>query len=197
MAGVFQRPHLFAGTVESNVTFGLRARGIGRRERQRRAAEALEWLGLTPLAAAPIHALSGGEAQRVALARALVTRPDVLLLDEPTANLDLTVRQRLREDIAALVRTHARAVILITHDPSDAFALADRIAVLEAGRIVQVGPPDELVLEPATPFVAAFTGAELLLDGAVRERDGELLTIAAGGALLVATQAPGGPTLEP
>ena len=198
MAGVFQRPYLFSGTVASNVAFGLRARGVPRKERERRAAEALDWLGLGRLASAPVQALSGGEAQKVALARALASRPDVLLLDEPTANLDVTVRRRFREDLEAVVRSHARAAVLITHDPSDALALADRIAVLEAGRVVQVGTPEELVLEPATPFVAAFTGAELLLDGVVLGRDEDLLVIEVdGGGRLVARAAPGGGALQP
>src|SRR5690606_20600959 len=162
MAGVFQRPMLFAGSVESNVALGLRARGVPRRERARRVAEALAWVGLERLAHVPVGTLSGGEAQRVALARALVVEPDVLLLDEPTANLDVTVRRRFREDLERLVRQRAGAVVLITHDPAEAFAIADRVAVIQEGRIVQVGTPTDVVMDPATPFVAAFTGAELL-----------------------------------
>ena len=187
----------------------LRDGGVQRRVRPPRARRAAEGAGAArrggpglararPLASAPVQALSGGEAQKVALARALASRPDVLLLDEPTANLDVTVRRRFREDLEAVVRSHARAAVLITHDPSDALALADRIAVLEAGRVVQVGTPEELVLEPATPFVAAFTGAELLLDGVVLGRDEDLLVIEVdGGGRLVARAAPGGGALQP
>src|SRR5690606_27891674 len=131
MAGVFQRPCLFDGTVERNVAFGLAARGVPRHERAARVAEALEWLGIGAYARSPVHALSGGEAQRVALARALALRPDVLLLDEPTANLDVSVRRRFRDELAPLVRARTRAALLITHDPGDAFALADRIAVIQ------------------------------------------------------------------
>ncbi|MBI4408746.1 MAG: ABC transporter ATP-binding protein [Gemmatimonadetes bacterium] len=190
LAGVFQRPHLFTGSVRENVGYGLRVRGVSRPERARRVADALAWLGLEAHAGAPVHALSGGEAQRVALARALALEPELLLLDEPTANLDITVRRRFREDLERLARTHARAAILITHDPGDAFALADRIAVLHEGRIVQVGAPDELVLHPATPFVAAFTGAELLLDGSVSgKEDGLVLVELKGGTRLVVAEA--------
>jgi molybdopterin-binding protein len=180
MAGVFQKPYLFAGTVADNVAYGLRARRVPQAERARRVEEALTWLGLGALRAAPVRALSGGEAQRVALARALIVEPALLVLDEPTANLDVTVRRRFREDLERLARTRARAVLLITHDPGDAFALADRVAVMQDGRIVQTGPPDRLVLEPATPFIAAFTGAELLLDGIVLSVEEELIAVEIG-----------------
>src|SRR5690606_8124742 len=96
MAGVFQRPYLFAGSVATNVAYGLASRGLSRVARDRRVAEMLEPLDLSARAYGPVHRLSGGEAQRVALARALAPRPDVLLLDEPTANLDVTVRRRFR-----------------------------------------------------------------------------------------------------
>jgi len=162
MAGVFQRPLLFRGTVEQNVGYGLRARRTSRRERAERVEEALALLGIDHLARAPVQTLSGGEAQRVSLARALATRPEILFLDEPTANLDILVRRRFREDLARLVRARTRAALLITHDPVDAFTLADRIAVIHSGRIVQVGSPGELIDRPATPFVEAFTRADLL-----------------------------------
>ncbi|HEX7118142.1 MAG TPA: ABC transporter ATP-binding protein [Longimicrobiales bacterium] len=196
LAGVFQRPYLFAGTVAENVAYGLAARGVPRRDRDRRVAEVLELLDLAALARAPVHALSGGEAQRVALGRALAPRPELLLLDEPTANLDVTVRRRFREDLERLIRAQAGAAILITHDPADAFALADRIAVLEKGRIVQCGAPDEIVLHPATPFVAAFTGAELLLDGRVDALEDGVVVVALEGTalrLMAAVEADGGP----
>jgi molybdate transport system ATP-binding protein len=124
-----------------------------------------------------VRTLSGGEAQRVALARALVASPEVLALDEPTANLDVSVRRRLREDLERTLRDRSRAVLVITHDPVEAFLVADRIAVMEAGRIVQVAPPGELLLAPATPFVAEFAGAELLLDGRVRGGEDRLLEV--------------------
>ncbi|CAN5654683.1 ABC transporter ATP-binding protein [soil metagenome] len=183
LAGVFQRPILFSGTVRSNVEYGLRARQLPIAERRARSADALALLGLTHLAAAPVAALSGGEAQRVALARALALRPDALLLDEPTANLDVTARVRFREELGGLARTGAGAALVITHDPADAFALADRVAVLQEGRVVQIGTPDDLVLRPANPFVAAFTGAELIADGRLVRHEGDMAVVAlAGGA---------------
>jgi ABC-type Fe3+/spermidine/putrescine transport system ATPase subunit len=198
LAGVFQRPYLFGGTVAENVAYGLRVRGWRRRERERRVAEVLEVVGLARLADEPSQTLSGGEAQRVALARALATSPDLLLLDEPTSNLDVTVRQRFREDLQRLARTHAQSALVITHDPAEAFMMADRIAVLQGGRIVQVGAPDELVLHPGTPFVAAFTGAELLLNGVVRQREEQLLRVQVQGAaaLVTAVMAATGPPIE-
>jgi molybdopterin-binding protein len=192
MAGVFQQPYLFSGTVRKNVEYGLRARGVTEEERTERVDRALRDLGLAELTERNVRQLSGGEAQRVALARTLVLDPEVLLLDEPTANLDVTVQRQFRADLARVVRAHARSVILITHDPADAFALADRIAVMQEGRIVQIAEPQKLVTEPATPFVAAFTGAELLIDGVLEaEEDGLALVRLPSGAALWAAGTPG------
>ena len=192
MAGVFQRPWLFRGTVRRNIEFGLRDHDGARTP----ASEIVDALALHTLLDAPVETLSGGEAQRVALARALVLEPDLLLLDEPSASLDVTVQRRFRADLEQLVRTHARAAILVTHDPAEAFALADRVAVLEAGRVTQVGTPAELVAAPATPFVAAFTGAELLLDGTTAASSDGLVhvTLRGGGELLAALEL-GAPSL--
>ncbi|HEX6135020.1 MAG TPA: ABC transporter ATP-binding protein [Longimicrobiales bacterium] len=177
IAGVFQRPVLFSGSVRENVSFGVRSIGIDRARRRERVEAALAWLGLSALAAAPVHELSGGEAQRVALARALVLEPDVLLLDEPTSSLDVTVRRRFRQDLERVARQRAGSVILITHDAPEAFGLADRIAVMQDGRFVQLGTPDDIVLRPGTPFVAELTGAELLLHGVVEELDDGLAAV--------------------
>lgn len=166
-AGVFQRPYLFDGTVADNLEYGLRARGAVPGERQRALREITAAFGLTDLLEQPVHRLSGGEARRVALLRALVLQPDILILDEPTANLDAPVKQQLRNDLLRLARAHARSVLIITHDPTDAFGFADRIAVMENGRIVQTGSPNELLTDPASSFVASFSGADLLLDGSV------------------------------
>jgi molybdopterin-binding protein len=185
LAGVFQRPFLFAGTVEANAAFGLRARGVAGSELRRRVDSALRAFGLSELAAADVRTLSGGEAQRLAVARAMAVEPDVLLLDEPTAGLDIPVRRSLREDLERAVRLRGGAVLIATHDPADAFALADRIAVMEGGRLVQVGVPDDLVLEPATPFVAAFAGAELLVDGIVETMEGGLVQVRTAGGTTV------------
>jgi molybdopterin-binding protein len=173
VAGVFQQPYLFAGTVRQNLEFGLKSIRLRGSERAGRVARALQELGLAGLENRDVRLLSGGEAQRVALARALVLEPDVLLLDEPTSSLDVTIQRQFREDLGRVTREHARSVILITHDPSDAFAAADRVLVMQEGRVAQVARPHDLVVNPATPFVAAFTGAELLLDGRVDEEDVE------------------------
>lgn len=181
VTGVFQRPYLFGGTVAENVAYGLRVRGRRRRAREERIAEVLELVGLGSFARSPVAALSGGEAQRVALARALAPLPDLLLLDEPTSSLDVSVRRRFRDDLLRLVRTQAQSVLLITHDPAEALQLADRVAVMQDGRVVQCAAPDELVLEPGTPFVAAFTGSEFLLDGVVVEREERLVGVRVEG----------------
>ena len=167
LAGVFQRPLLFTGTVRQNVAFSLRAAGITGARQRDRVEDALGWLGLGELASRPVQTLSGGEAQRVALARALVLEPQIVLLDEPTSNLDVSVRRRFRQDLESVARQRAGSVVLITHDATEAFGLADRIAVMHDGRIAQVATPDEIMLRPGTPFVAELTGAELLLHGAV------------------------------
>ncbi|HEX2167115.1 MAG TPA: ABC transporter ATP-binding protein [Longimicrobiales bacterium] len=177
LAGVFQRPVLFTGTVQQNVAFGLRSAGVtGERQRQR-VATALEWLELGDLASRRVQTLSGGEAQRVALARALVLEPEILLLDEPTSSLDISVRRRFRQDLETVARKRAGSIVLITHDATEAFGLADRIAVMHDGRIAQAGTPDEIMLRPGTPFVAELTGAELLLHGVVEAVEDGLASI--------------------
>jgi molybdopterin-binding protein len=187
ITGVFQRPVLFSGTVRDNIAFALAVNGVAAGERAERIASAASAFGLEPLLGAPVRTLSGGEAQRVALARAIAPRPDVLLLDEPTANLDALIKRAFREDVERAVRTHAGAVLLITHDAAEAFALADRIAVLDGGRIVQMGSPVDLLEAPATAFVASFTGAELLLDGVIAGIADKLLAVNVNGAIVSAT----------
>jgi molybdopterin-binding protein len=185
MAGVFQRAVLFAGTVADNVSYGLRVLGVRRAERQARTREALRWFDLEPFAERHVHLLSGGEAQRVALARALVLEPQVLLLDEPSAHLDAAFRRRFRDDLEHVARQHARSIVLITHDPAEAVALADRVLVMHDGRVVQSGTPEEIVAEPGTPFVAALTGAELLLHGAVEAVEDNICAVRTSGDALL------------
>ena len=187
ITGVFQRPVLFSGTVRDNIGFALSLNGISAADRAERIASAASVFGLEPVLGASVRTLSGGEAQRVALARAIAPRPDVLVLDEPTANLDALIKRAFREDVERAARTHAGAVLLITHDPAEAFALADRIAVLDNGRVVQLGRPVDLLEAPATAFVASFTGAELLLDGVIAVIAGELIAVTVDGASVWAT----------
>jgi iron(III) transport system ATP-binding protein len=174
---VFQHYALFPHmTVEHNVAFGLEARGVGKRERLERAREALAGVGLEDKAARPVQALSGGEQQRVALARALVISPRVLLLDEPLSNLDPTLRQTMRDELRATLRRSGVTALFVTHDQEDAFAVADRIAMLANGRLLQVGTPEELYHSPSTREVAEFVGRAALL-AAKRTGDGVLVTV--------------------
>ena len=187
MAGVFQRPYLFRGSVFSNLRFSVKAAGIPWSDGLARIQTAVTELGLAELEEADVRLLSGGEAQRVALARALVLQPDVLLLDEPTANLDVTARRAFREEVVQLARSNARSVVVITHDPADAFAMADRILVMQEGRIVQEDTPAELLLRPRTRFVAEFTGAELLMEGNVRAVDKNVAVVEVESTELLCT----------
>ena len=148
-------PHL---TSLENVEFGLRMRKVPAADRRSRAAEALELVGLGSLAARYSHQLSGGQQQRIALARALVTRPRVLLLDEPLSALDAKVRVQLRDEIRRIQTDLGITTLFVTHDQEEALAVADRVAVMREGNIEQIGTPEELYTTPATPFVAAFVG---------------------------------------
>ncbi|MEY9953032.1 ABC transporter ATP-binding protein [Leifsonia sp. EB34] len=167
-------PHLTSG---QNVEFGLRMRKVAAGERRRRAAEALELVGLDHHADRYAHQLSGGQQQRVALARALVTEPRVLLLDEPLSALDAKVRVQLREEIRRLQTELGITTFFVTHDQEEALAVADRVAVMRAGAIEQIGTPEELYHRPATAFVAEFVGLTNRVPGVV-----------SGGALRVLGQ---------
>ncbi|PRY64994.1 putative spermidine/putrescine transport system ATP-binding protein [Glaciihabitans tibetensis] len=156
---VFQSYSLFPHmTSLENVEFGLRMRKVGAADRKRRAREALEMVGLSEKSAQYAHQLSGGQQQRVALARALVTRPRVLLLDEPLSALDAKVRVQLRDEIRRIQTDLGITTLFVTHDQEEALAVADRVAVMREGRIEQIGSPEELYTAPLTPFVANFVG---------------------------------------
>ena len=156
---VFQAYSLFPTmTAAENVAFGLRLRKVGAAERRRRAAELLELVGLGDRGGSYPHQLSGGQQQRVALARALAVAPSVLLLDEPLSALDARVRVQLRDEIRRLQLAEGITTLFVTHDQSEALAIADRVAVLNAGRLEQVAPPQEVYASPANAFVAAFVG---------------------------------------
>jgi iron(III) transport system ATP-binding protein len=181
---VFQHYALFPHMrVEENVAFGLEARGVRKGERLARARAALDAVGLGGKAERPVQALSGGEQQRVALARALVIQPRVLLLDEPLSNLDPTLRQSMRDELRATLRKSGVTALFVTHDQEDAFAVADRVAMLERGRLLQVGTPESLYHAPATRAVAEFVGRAALVPA---ERVGETVRIMIGGVTLEA-----------
>jgi iron(III) transport system ATP-binding protein len=156
---VFQHYALFPHMpVEQNVAFGLEARGVNKVDRLIKARAALASVGLEGAGGRAIQSLSGGEQQRVALARALVIEPRALLLDEPLSNLDPTLRQAMRDDLRAMLRRVGVPALFVTHDQEDAFAIADRIALLKRGKLLQCGTPEELYHTPATREVASFIG---------------------------------------
>ncbi|MEU0922650.1 ABC transporter ATP-binding protein [Streptomyces malaysiensis] len=155
-------PHLSA---VDNVAFGLRMRKVRTAERRSRAAELLELVGLGDKGERFPHQLSGGQQQRVALARALALRPRVLLLDEPLSALDAKVRLTLREEIRRLQRELGITTLFVTHDQEEALSMADRVAVMRAGRLEQCAPPSELYGRPATAFVAEFVGTMSRIPG--------------------------------
>jgi iron(III) transport system ATP-binding protein len=182
-------PHLSAA---DNVAFALRRRHLPRAQCRSLAAAMLDRVGLGALAARYPNQLSGGEQQRVALARALIADTGLILCDEPLSNLDADLRERMRVEISTLVREAAATTVYITHDQAEAFALADQVGVLENGRLVQQGTPEEIYTEPATPFVARFTGLAGELPARVKERnaDGTVLVEPSGGTPFLARSRP-------
>jgi molybdate transport system ATP-binding protein len=189
---VFQNYRLFPHlSVLDNVAFAPRSRGVGRAQSRAVATRWVEALGLTDFATRRPSALSGGQAQRVALARALAGEPQLLLLDEPLAALDA----RTRIDVQAELRRHlagfAGPCLLVTHDPLEALVLADRLLVIEGGRVVQHGPPAEVARRPATDYVARLVGLNLFAGRA----DGSHVDLADGGAFTVVSSAPQGDVL--
>ncbi|SMH57857.1 ABC transporter ATP-binding protein [Mesorhizobium australicum] len=153
-------PHL---NVADNVAYGLMVKGVAREERRRAAEEALALVKLPGYGARKPGQLSGGQRQRVALARALVNKPRVLLLDEPLGALDLKLREQMQEELKSLQRELGITFVFVTHDQSEALSMADRVAVFNDGRIMQVGSPQEIYRRPATRFVADFVGSSNIL----------------------------------
>lgn len=186
---VFQHYALFPHmTVGQNVAFGLEARGVSKVERGARAAAALANVGLDGASPRAIQSLSGGEQQRVALARALVIEPPVLLLDEPLSNLDPNLRRSTRNELRATLRRLGLTALFVTHDQEDAFAVADRVALMENGRLLQVGAPEELHDNPVSRSVAEFIGRATFVPG---EYDGRNVTVhIAGAPATLAARAP-------
>ncbi|WPB90553.1 ABC transporter ATP-binding protein [Streptomyces malaysiensis] len=165
---MFQDHQLFPQRdVGGNVAFGLRMRKVGRAEADRRVAELLELVGLPGAQRRPVDSLSGGEQQRVALARALAPRPKLLMLDEPLGQLDRGLRERLVVELRELFERLGTTVLAVTHDQGEAFALADRVVVMENGRIAQTGTPLEVWQRPATEFVARFLGFDNVVEAIV------------------------------
>lgn len=149
-------PHLSA---LENVSFGLRVKGVPKIQRLAKANEMLDWVGLTPDQRGRRPAqLSGGQQQRVALARALAFEPKLLMLDEPFANLDRSLRERLREEMRSIQRRAGTTAILVTHDRDEALALGDRIAVMHEGKLLQIGTPEQVYRQPVSAAVASFLG---------------------------------------
>jgi putative spermidine/putrescine transport system ATP-binding protein len=178
MGMVFQAYSLFPNmTALQNVAFGLRLRGVRTTERDRRAGEMLELVGLSAQADRFAHQMSGGQQQRVALARALAIRPTVLLLDEPLSALDAKVRAQLRDEIRRVQLEVGTTTLFVTHDQEEALAIADRVGVMRAGQLEQVGPPIDVYHRPASPFVAEFVGLTNKLPAQIRGGAAEVLGV--------------------
>ncbi len=171
-------PHM---TVQRNVEYGLRTKRMAKRERENRAAEMLELVHMDKFANAHPPELSGGQSQRVALARALAQEPRVLLLDEPFSSLDANLREKMRAEVASIVRQVGVTTVFVTHDQDEALSIADMIAVMSAGNIVELASPREIYKRPRHAYTAAFVGASNLLTGEVRN-EGGAWRFDAGGA---------------
>jgi spermidine/putrescine transport system ATP-binding protein len=179
-------PHL---TVQENIAFGLRMKKVGTAERKVRVEKAMELVQITDLAERKPHQISGGQKQRVALARAFVNEPEVLLLDEPLGALDVKLRRQLQEELHALQRRLGVTFLHVTHDQDEALGLSDRVAVMDRGRVVQVGTPSELYESPHNTFVAQFVGGCNLLPAT---RSDSRTASTALGTLEVAKDLPAG-----
>jgi len=176
---VFQHYALFPHmSVGQNVAFGLEARGIGRPQRRQKAQNALAAVGLESAIDRSIQSLSGGEQQRVALARALVIEPEVLLMDEPLSNLDPTLRQSTRDELRAMLHRVGVPALFVTHDQEDAFAIADMIALIRKGKLLQTGTAEDLYDRPASLGVATFIGRSTIVPA---EDIGDRVGVTIGG----------------
>ncbi|OPX98015.1 MAG: Fe(3+) ions import ATP-binding protein FbpC 2 [Syntrophorhabdus sp. PtaB.Bin006] len=178
---VFQEALLFDTTVYKNVASGLKFRGVGRGEIETRVTEQLELFGISHLKDRSARTLSGGEAQRTSLARAFATNPEVLFLDEPFASLDPPTRESLMEDVEQVLRRARTTTIITTHDRSEALRLSTRIAVVNQGRILQIGTPGEVMYHPVDEFVASFVGVETIITGEVVEKRAGTFAVSVNG----------------
>jgi spermidine/putrescine transport system ATP-binding protein len=178
---VFQRVTLFPHlNVFENIAFGLRLKRISAQETRRRVDEALELVRLPGFAERAVHTLSGGQAQRIALARAIVNRPKVLLFDEPLSALDLQIRRELQVELKDIHRELQGTFLYVTHDQEEAMSMSDRVVVMQAGEIVQVGSPIELYRSPTTLFVASFVGNPNVWRGTVATVEDGRVIVAVG-----------------
>lgn len=173
-------PHM---DVQTNVAYGLKMRRVPESEKRQRVKHALEIVHMQAYAERMPNQLSGGQQQRIALARALVIEPDVVLLDEPLSNLDAKLRVDMRAQIKDIHQKIGRTMIYVTHDQAEALSMADRIAVMRRGRLVQAGTPQELYTRPESAFVAEFIGGANLLPGTLEEI-GETFTVATNGGII-------------
>ena len=183
---VFQKPAVMNTTVEENVAFGLKFRGIAQADCTRRVRSALDLVGLAHLNRRKATTLSGGEMQRVAVARALVTEPEVLLLDEPTANLDPVSSEVIEELILRVNRERGTTVVMATHDMIQGQRLGDRIGVIMSGRIAQVGTGTEIFSRPTSREIARFVGIDAALEGMITANEAGHASIAVGSQVLEA-----------
>jgi len=174
-------PHM---NVFDNIAYPLRVKRFSKQEIHRRIGEILGLVQLEGLEWRYPHELSGGQQQRAALARALVMEPRLLLLDEPLSNLDANLREKLREELKRIQQETRITMVYVTHDQAEAMALADRIGVMEAGRLIQLGTPQEIYERPETEFVARFTKAGNLLPGEIKERDSQRMLQVEDGTTL-------------
>ncbi|HEY6365306.1 MAG TPA: ABC transporter ATP-binding protein [Candidatus Binatia bacterium] len=177
IATVFQEPLLLNATVHQNTALGLKLRGIGRAEIDRRLGPWLQKLSIAHLAARSARTLSGGEAQRTSLARALVLEPELLLLDEPFSALDPASREALLHDFQRIVKETGITTVFVTHDRDEAFTLANRVGVLNQGQLLQLDSRENVFLRPETEDVAEIVGIENRLAGIVETSDGDYVTI--------------------
>lgn len=178
---VFQKPLLFKGTVFKNVAVGLKLRRTGRKEIENKVIEALKLFDILSIQKRPSSQISGGEAQRVCLARAFALNPEIILLDEPFSSLDQPTRNSLIDDLERILRGKKMTAVFTTHERTEALRLADRIAILDQGQIVQLGPSEEIMNRPANELVASLIGMETMLAGPVIRAEGGTFTFLVAG----------------
>ncbi len=186
MAFVLQKPVVFNLSVHDNIACGLKWRGVRRAELREKVSRVLEMVGLSADKNRNARTLSGGETQRVAIARALAIEPEVLLLDEPTANLDPVSASRIEKLITGIIQHYATTIIMATHDMSQGQRLADRIGVLMDGELLQIGGARDVFASPRNREVAEFVGVENIIDGVVVSSEDKVVAIDAGGRLIEA-----------